>query len=66
MKRDIEKERSEALGNLVYFKEMLAAQELAVGRMQDNIKVCKKNIALWEARIERMTPTRSKDARGGA
>jgi hypothetical protein len=58
--------REEALGHLTYFKEMLAAQELAIKRMENNVKLCKKNIKLWEGRIERMTPARSKDARGGA
>jgi hypothetical protein len=66
MKRDIEKERSEALGNLVYFQEMLSAQEQAAKRMEANIKLCKKNVALWSGRIERLTPSRTKDAKGGA
>jgi hypothetical protein len=34
--------------------------------MAENIRICKKNVKLWEERIERMTPTRPKDARGGA
>jgi hypothetical protein len=46
--------REEALGHLVYFKEMLAAQELAISRMQNNVKLCKKNIKLWESRIARV------------
>jgi hypothetical protein len=49
-----EAEKKEALGHLVYFKEMLAAQELAIRRMENNIKVCKKNIKLWEGRIAKM------------
>jgi hypothetical protein len=49
-----EAEKQEALGHLTYFKEMLAAQELAISRMQNNVKLCKKNIKLWESRIARM------------
>jgi hypothetical protein len=46
--------REEALGHLTYFKEMLAAQELAISRMENNVKLCKKNIKLWESRIAKM------------
>jgi hypothetical protein len=46
--------REEALGHLTYFQEMLAAQELAIKRMENNVKVCKKNIKLWEGRIAKM------------
>jgi len=49
-----ETEKQEALGHLVYFKEMLAAHELALRRMENNIKICRKNIKLWESRIEKM------------
>jgi hypothetical protein len=49
-----EAEKKAALGHLVYFKEMLAAQELAIRRMENNVKLCKKNIKLWEGRIDRM------------
>jgi hypothetical protein len=51
-----EAERQEALGHLTYFQEMLAAQEQAAKRMEVNIRLCKKNVKLWEGRIERMTP----------
>jgi hypothetical protein len=54
MKRDREVERQEALGHLVYFKEMLAAHEQALKRMEDNIKICKKNVQVWEGRIAKM------------
>ena len=54
--------REEALGHLVYFKEMLAAQELAISRMENNVKLCKKNIKLWEKRLEKLQPARSKGA----
>jgi hypothetical protein len=56
--------REEALGHLVYFKEMLAAQELSIRRMEDNVKLCKKNIKLWEGRLEKLQPKRPKDAKG--
>lgn len=46
--------REEALGHLTYFQEMLAAQELAIKRMENNVKLCKKNVKLWEGRIEKM------------
>jgi hypothetical protein len=49
-----EAERKEALGHLTYFQEMLAAQEQAAKRMADNIRLCKKNVALWERRIAKM------------
>lgn len=49
-----EAERIEALGHLTYFQEMLEAQEQAIRRMENNVKVCKKNIKLWEGRIEKM------------
>jgi hypothetical protein len=49
-----EAEKKEALGHLVYFKEMLAAQEMAIRRMENNVKLCKKNIKLWENRIAKM------------
>jgi hypothetical protein len=49
-----EAERQEALGHLTYFEEMLAAQEQAAKRMSENIRLCKKNVALWEGRIARM------------
>lgn len=49
-----EAEQREALGHLTYFQEMLFAQEQAVKRMEINIKLCKKNVKLWEGRIERM------------
>jgi hypothetical protein len=51
-KREVE--RHQALGHLVYFKEMLFAQEMAIRRMENNVKLCKKNIKLWEGRIDRM------------
>lgn len=54
MKAKREAEKQEALGHLVYFKEMLAAHELALKRMENNIKICRKNIKLWESRIEKM------------
>jgi hypothetical protein len=60
-----EAEKDEALGHLVYFKEMLAAQEMAIRRMENNVKLCKKNIKLWEGRLERLQPKRPKAARGG-
>lgn len=49
-----EAERKEALGHLVYFQEMLFAQEQARNRMENNIKLCRKNIKLWEGRIAKM------------
>lgn len=49
-----EAEKKEALGHLVYFQEMLAAQEQARNRMENNVKICKKNIKLWEGRIAKM------------
>lgn len=49
-----EAERTEALGHLTYFQEMLFAQEQAARRMEDNIKICKKNIKIWEGRIAKM------------
>lgn len=49
-----EAERIEALGHLAYFQEMLFAQEQAAERMENNIKLCKKNVKLWEGRIEKM------------
>lgn len=62
-----EAERAEALGHLTYFQEMLFAQEQAARRMQDNIKICRKNVKLWAGRIEKMEQSgRPKDARGGA
>jgi hypothetical protein len=51
-KREVESQ--EALGHLTYFQEMLAAQELAIKRMENNAQVCKKNIKLWEGRIAKM------------
>jgi hypothetical protein len=51
-KREVE--RHQALGHLTYFKEMLFAQEMAIRRMENNVKLCKKNIKLWEGRIDRM------------
>jgi hypothetical protein len=49
-----ETEREEALGHLAYFKEMGTAYEQAIKRMQENHRLCQKNIKLWEGRIERM------------
>lgn len=49
-----EAERKEALGHLTYFQEMLFAQEQAIRRMQDNVKICRKNIKIWESRIAKM------------
>jgi hypothetical protein len=60
-----EAEKQEALGHLVYFKEMLAAKELAIRRMETNVRLCKKNIKLWEGRLERLQPKRPKAARSG-
>ena len=54
MNKKREAERTEALGHLVYFKEMLAAHELALKRMENNIKICRKNVKRWESRIEKM------------
>jgi len=54
MNKKREAEKQEALGHLVYFKEMLAAHELALKRMENNIKICRKNIKLWEGRIAKM------------
>lgn len=51
-KREVE--RKEALGHLTYFQEMLFAQEQAIRRMQDNVKICRKNIKIWESRIAKM------------
>jgi hypothetical protein len=48
-----EAERQEALGHLTYFQEMLFAQEQALKRMEGNIKICKKNVKLWEDRIQK-------------
>jgi hypothetical protein len=62
-----EAEKKEALGHLVYFQEMLFAQEQAARRMQDNIKICRKNVKVWEGRIAKLEQSgRPKDARGGA
>ena len=67
MKRDREVERKEALGHLTYFQEMLFAQEQAARRMQDNIKICKKNVQVWEGRIAKMEQaSRPTGERGGA
>lgn len=64
-KREVE--RKEALAHLTYFQEMLFAQEQAARRMQDNIKICKKNVKVWKDRIAKMEQSgRPKDARGGA
>jgi len=49
-----EAERQEALGHLTYFQEMLSAQEQAAKRMEANIKICKKNVKLWEGRIAKL------------
>jgi hypothetical protein len=62
-----EAEKKEALGHLVYFREMLFAQEQAAKRMEDNIKICRKNVKVWEGRIAKMEQsTRPKGERGGA
>ena len=62
-----EAEKKEALGHLVYFQEMLFAQEQAARRMQDNIRICKKNVQVWEGRIAKMEQSgRPKGERGGA
>jgi hypothetical protein len=62
-----EAEKKEALGHLVYFQEMLFAQEQAAKRMEDNIKICRKNVKVWEGRIAKMEQsTRPKGERGGA
>ena len=67
MKGGREVERQEALGHLTYFQEMLFAQEQAARRMEDNIKICKKNVKVWKDRIAKMEQAgRPKDARGGA
>ena len=47
-------ELQEALGHLTYFKEMLAAQESALRRLDVNKKICAKNVQLWTTRIEKM------------
>ena len=47
-------ERQEALNHLTYFKEMLAAQEAALKRLDLNRHICAKNVNLWTARIEKM------------
>ncbi len=67
MKGGREVERKEALAHLTYFQEMLFAQEQAARRMQDNIRICKKNVQVWEGRIAKMEQyTRPKGERGGA
>jgi hypothetical protein len=47
-------ELQEALGHLEYFKEMLSAYQQAMKRMQVNLRICDKNVKLWEGRIEKM------------
>lgn len=55
-----------ALGHLTYFKEMLAAYESALKRMEENARLCRKNVKLWEGRIAKMETKRPKGERGGA
>ena len=47
-------ELQEALNNLTYFKELLAAQESALRRLDVNRRICAKNIKVWTARIEEL------------
>jgi len=39
---------------LTYFKEMLAAQEFALKRLDVNRQICAKNVKLWTTRIEKL------------
>jgi hypothetical protein len=50
----LESERQGALRHLTYFKEMLLAYEQALKRMEENRRICAKNVALWEKRLEKM------------
>ena len=47
-------ELQEALNHLTYFKEMLAAQEFALKRLDVNRQICAKNVKLWTTRIEKL------------
>lgn len=47
-------ELQEALGHYEYFKNQLTAVEFAMKRMADDRRLCEKEKAKWEKRIEKL------------
>ena len=47
-------ELQEALNHVTYFKELLAAQESALKRLDVNRQICAKNLKVCTARIEKL------------
>ena len=50
-------ELQEGLNHLTYFKELQAAQESAIKRLDSNRQICAKNVKLWTTRIEKLQET---------
>jgi hypothetical protein len=49
-----EAEYQEALGHLVFFKNQRPALEYAITKMKEDLRLCEKNVKIWEGRIEAM------------
>jgi hypothetical protein len=49
-----EPELAEAQGHIAYFKNQRMALEFAIPKMQEDLRLCNKNVKIWEERIERM------------
>ena len=49
-----EAELAEAQGHITYFKNQRMALEFAIPKMQEDLRLCNKNVKIWEERIERI------------
>jgi len=47
-------ELTEALGHLSYFRNQRLGLEYAILKMKEDLRLCEKNVKIWEGRIEKM------------